>query len=64
MQTYLIVMLLVLYVDASICYSRKVRYNLPFSFLCAAIWPVMVPVSIIGAVVLTAKYPKMRDEDE
>ena len=63
-QIYVFGILWVMYADALLCFSKKVRYNYTFSILCAVLWPITVPVLIIGTAILNRNFPKIGDEDE
>lgn len=56
--TYALVGLIVVHNDAILCFAMKRRFRLWPSLIAAALWPVVVPVAIIGAAVLTKHMPR------
>lgn len=55
---YALVGMIVAHTDAILCFALKRRFRLWPSLIAAALWPVVVPVAIIGAAVLTKHMPR------
>lgn len=55
---YLMVTAMVLFVDALLCHALKRRFRLFFCVPAALIWPITMPITIIGCAYLTRNMPK------
>lgn len=56
---YSLVGLVVVHTDAMLCFAMKRRFRMWPSLLTGACWPVVIPVAIIGAYVLTRNCPRV-----
>jgi ABC-type spermidine/putrescine transport system permease subunit II len=57
-QTYALVGMIVMHTDAILCFATKRRFRGWPSLIAAMCWPVVIPVAIIGAAVLTRNMPR------
>lgn len=55
LDTYLLVALAVLYMDALSSLDRNRRFNLPASALLALAWPITLPIAVLAAAFLTRR---------
>ena len=62
MVAYAIVWLVLLHADAILCFALKRRFRLLPSALAFAAWPLVMPVAIIAAAVVTRNMPRASRE--
>lgn len=59
MIDYLLVALLVCYIDAVACYVMKIKFRAAISIIGSLLWPVALPLEIYVVAKLTAKNPSI-----
>lgn len=57
MIAYATVFVVMLYVDCLTCYAVRRRFRISQCIILCAIWPITLPVTLIGIAVLTRNDP-------